>query len=173
MRRSSVCPWHADSGERRPRPPRSGPVAVRSGCGVTRPRTRRHHRLPAVCKCAGLASRGGRVTIWLDAHLSPSLAPWVAAHCGVECVAVRDLGLRDALDPPIFDAARAASASVMTKDADFARMVERLGPPPHILWLRCGNTSNSAMKNLLATELAPALKSLSEGAAIVEIGASA
>ncbi len=56
------------------------------------------------------------MTIWLDANLSPSVAPWVAATFGVACVAARDLGLRDALDSPIFAAARAASAVVMTKD---------------------------------------------------------
>ena len=70
--------------------------------------------------------------IWLDAHLSPSIARWIAENFSVECVPVRDLGLRDALDPPIFAAARAANANVMTKDADFAKMAERLGPPPRV-----------------------------------------
>ncbi len=33
----------------------------------------------------------------------------------------------------------------LTKDADLAKMVERLGPPPRVIWLRCGNTSNAAL----------------------------
>ena len=69
------------------------------------------------------------MTIWLDAHLPPSLAPWLSLHFQLPTIAVRDLGLRDALDPPIFEATRVADAVVMTKDADFADMVIRMGPP--------------------------------------------
>jgi predicted nuclease of predicted toxin-antitoxin system len=110
------------------------------------------------------------VTVWLDAHLSPALAPWLAATFGVTAVAVRDLGLRDALDPPIFDAARAAGAVVMTKDADFAEIVDRLGTPPQVIWVQCGNTSNAALRTLFASELPTALIQLAAGVAIVEVG---
>jgi predicted nuclease of predicted toxin-antitoxin system len=110
------------------------------------------------------------VIIWLDAHLSPSIARWIAENFGGECASVRDLGLRDALDPPIFAAARAAGASVMTKDADFAKMVERFGPPPRVIWLRCGNTSNAALKDLLVRELPACLVRLADGDSIVELG---
>lgn len=86
--------------------------------------------MPEVCKLPGLPARGRSVIIWLDAHLSPSLARWIAGTFAIECASARDLGLRDALDPPLFAAARAAGAIVMTKDADFPEMVERLGSPP-------------------------------------------
>ena len=56
--------------------------------------------------------------IWLDAHLSPSIARWISETFAGECASVRDLGLRDALDPPIFAAARAAGDS--PADEDFA-----------------------------------------------------
>ena len=111
------------------------------------------------------------MTIWLDAHLSPSLAPWMASAFGLTVIPVRDLGLRDALDPPIFDAARAAAAVVMTKDADFPEMVGRVGSPPQVIWLRCGNTSNAAIRTLLTAELPAALARLSAGEPVVEIGA--
>ena len=55
------------------------------------------------------------MTIWLDAQLPPSVAPWLAATFGISSVSVRDLGLRDALDPPIFAAARAAGAVVIPR----------------------------------------------------------
>ena len=48
---------------------------------------------------------------------------------------MRDLGLREAKDPEIFAAARLAEAIVLTKDADFVELVERLGPPPRLLWI--------------------------------------
>ena len=78
--------------------------------------------------------------IWLDAQLPPSAAAWITAMFGIEARAVRDLGLRDAKDQPIFQAARAADAVVMTKDSDFVEMLQRLGPPPKVLWVTCGNT---------------------------------
>ena len=78
--------------------------------------------------------------IWLDAQLPPSAAAWITAAFGIEARAVRDLGLSDAKDQPIFQAARAADAVVMTKDSDFVEMLQRLGPPPKVLWVTCGNT---------------------------------
>ena len=36
--------------------------------------------------------------IWLDAQLSPALAPWMSAQFAVSAVALRDLGLRDSGD---------------------------------------------------------------------------
>jgi len=61
---------------------------------------------------------------------------------------------------------------VMTKDADFAEMVERLGPPPQVLWLRCGNTSNAALRQLLTKELTTAMTRLDAGEPLVELGAN-
>lgn len=113
------------------------------------------------------------MTIWLDAQLSPVIAPWLETTFGVVACAVRDLGLRDALDPPIFDAARIAKAVVMTKDADFVELVERRGPPPQVLWLRCGNTSNAALRTLLTTEFPAALSRLTAGDTLVELGSDA
>lgn len=110
------------------------------------------------------------MTVWLDAHLSPALAPWLESSFGLTAVAVRDLGLREALDPPIFAAAKAAGAAVLTKDADFADMVTRLGPPPQVLWLRCGNTTNAALRLLLACDLPAALARLAAGEPLVELG---
>ena len=112
------------------------------------------------------------MTVWLDAHLPPSIAPWLAATFGVDCVAVRDLGFRDSLDPSIFSAAQSAGADVMTKDSDFAELVARLGPPPRVLLLKCGNTSNASLRNLLAIELPAALAKLEAGESLVELGAN-
>ena len=67
----------------------------------------------------------------------------------VEAFAVRDLGLRDAKDLKIFEAARQAGAVVMTKDKDFVNLLDRFGPPPQIIWLTLGNTSNHKLKEVL------------------------
>jgi predicted nuclease of predicted toxin-antitoxin system len=107
--------------------------------------------------------------IWVDVHISPVLVPWLARTFGVEAAAVRDLGLREADDDVIFEAARAATAVVRTKDRDFVELLERLGPPPQVICLTCGNTSNRALRALLAAALPDALGMLAEGDPLVEI----
>jgi predicted nuclease of predicted toxin-antitoxin system len=107
--------------------------------------------------------------IWLDAHLSPTLATWLSDEMSRPATHVRSLGLRHAKDKEIFSKARDANAMLMTKDADFVDMVMRAGPPPAIIWLTCGNTSNDALKALLRTTLANAVKLIEQGEPLVEI----
>jgi predicted nuclease of predicted toxin-antitoxin system len=57
----------------------------------------------------------------------------------------------------------------LTKDADFSQLLAQHGPPPKILWLTCGNTSNENVCRILSSALAAALKMLESGEAIVEI----
>jgi predicted nuclease of predicted toxin-antitoxin system len=71
----------------------------------------------------------------LDAQLSPSLAVWLSRRFKLEVAAVRDVGLRNAEDHEIFDAARKADVVVVTKDRDFVNLLERYGPPPKVLWV--------------------------------------
>jgi predicted nuclease of predicted toxin-antitoxin system len=86
------------------------------------------------------------VIIWVDAQLSPALAPWLTKQFGIEAFSVRYLNLLRAKDPAIFRAARDAQVTMLTKDADFVVLQKRLGTPPSILWVRCGNTSNVYLK---------------------------
>jgi predicted nuclease of predicted toxin-antitoxin system len=88
-------------------------------------------------------------TLWIDAHLSPAIATWITNTFGITALALRDLELRDAEDPEIFEAAKAQGVIVMTKDSDFVDLVERLGSPPQIIWLTCGNTSNARLREIL------------------------
>ena len=107
--------------------------------------------------------------IWIDAQLSPAIAGWIASTFGVEATALRELGLRDATDLEIFWAARQASAVVVTKDSDFVDLVNLHGTPPQVLWLTCGNTSNAALKQILATAFSQAIVLLQTGEKVVEI----
>jgi predicted nuclease of predicted toxin-antitoxin system len=107
--------------------------------------------------------------IWLDAQLSPALADWIAAELHQPAQAIRALGFRNATDAEIFAAARAADVIVMTKDADFVTLLERLGPPPQVIWLTCGNTSNAALQTILQRTLPQSLAILNSGEALVEI----
>jgi predicted nuclease of predicted toxin-antitoxin system len=83
---------------------------------------------------------------------------------------VRELGLRAATDRDIYMAARDAKAIVVTKDVDFVQLLERHGPPPQILWLTCGNTSNERLMKIL-TDYWPAISALlRDGEPLVEVG---
>ncbi len=107
--------------------------------------------------------------IWIDAQLSPQLASWIKESFGVEAKAVRDIGLRNADDREIYESARAENALVMTKDSDFIVLLDELGPPPQILWITCGNTSNKFLKKVLQQTLPEALNLLKQGEPLVEI----
>jgi len=108
--------------------------------------------------------------VWLDAQISPGIASWLRETFALEVVAVRDLGLLAASDEDIFMAARAAQATVMTKDADFVAIQERHGPPPQIVWLTCGNSSNARLRVLPAGCWPVARVMLDSGERLVEIG---
>jgi predicted nuclease of predicted toxin-antitoxin system len=107
--------------------------------------------------------------IWLDAQLSPALAEWITADLHQPAQAIRTLGLRNATDAEIFNAARKANAIMLTKDADFVELLERLGPPPQVIWITSGNTSNAVLQNILRRVLPQTLAILKTGESLVEI----
>ena len=107
--------------------------------------------------------------IWLDAHLSPRVAQWIRESLGHEARPLREIGLRDATDEEIFGGGRREDVVILTKDKDFVDLVGRLGAPPAIIWLRCGNTSEAKLKQILADHLEDALKFIDAGDDIVEI----
>ncbi|MEM8611331.1 MAG: DUF5615 family PIN-like protein [Cyanobacteria bacterium P01_H01_bin.105] len=110
--------------------------------------------------------------LWLNAQLPPRIAHWLSKTFSVEAVTLYDLNLRDAGDIEIFGAARTNGPGtvVVTKDRDFVDLVIRLGTPPQILWLTCGNVSNRRLQELFIQTFPDALALLQGGEAIVEIG---
>jgi predicted nuclease of predicted toxin-antitoxin system len=110
--------------------------------------------------------------IWVDAQMSPAIATWISSNYAVSAVAIRNLGLREAEDKEIFEAARQEKAVVMTKDIDFVHLLDKLGPPPQVIWITCGNTSNARLKEVLRNTLPKALDLLNFGEKLVEISAT-
>lgn len=109
--------------------------------------------------------------IWIDAQLSPSLALWITqTFTDITAVALRDLGLRDARDFDIFKAAKEKEAIIMTKDVDFLQLLGHHGPPPQIIWITSGNTTNVKMQNILRKHLQTVLDLIKNGESVVEIG---
>ena len=110
------------------------------------------------------------MTVWIDNHLPPALATWMRATFSVECRPVRDLNLQRASDPEIFSAARDANVVLMTKDADFLKLLEKHGPPPQVVLVTCGNTSNARLRRLVDVAWPAILTMLERGEALVELG---
>ena len=83
---------------------------------------------------------------------------------------VRDLNLQRASDPEIFAAGRRANAVVTTKDADFVELLEQKGPPPQVVLVTCGNTSNARLRGLVQTAWPTIVAMLERGEVLVELG---
>jgi predicted nuclease of predicted toxin-antitoxin system len=85
------------------------------------------------------------VILWLDAHLPPALAKWLNESFDLQASTLSKLGLATMEDGALFFAAREAGAVILTKDRDLVDLVVRHGPPPQIMWITCGNTTNQAL----------------------------
>lgn len=109
--------------------------------------------------------------IWVDAQMSPAIATWISSNYAVSAVAIRDLGLRDAEDKEIFEAARQEKAVVMTKDSDFV-LLDKLGSTASSNLDHLRNTSNARLKEVLTKTLPKALDLLDLGEKLVEINAA-
>src|SRR4051812_10841193 len=64
------------------------------------------------------------------------------------------LGLARADDRAVWEAARTGGFILVTLDADFAEMAALNGPPPKVLWLRCGNQPTAAVAAMLRRQAA-------------------
>lgn len=108
---------------------------------------------------------------WIDAQLPPALARWLHTEHGTDAQHVEELGLHRARDTEIFAAARAAAGpvAVITKDDDFAKLLDRHGPPPQVVWLRCGNVTNRELRRIVLDAWPRARDLLMAGEALIEI----
>ena len=54
-----------------------------------------------------------------------------------------------ASDTVIWEFARQHEYAIVTQDSDFAERSKLLGPPPKVVWLRCGNATPQRIEALL------------------------
>lgn len=106
---------------------------------------------------------------WVDAQLPPNLADWLRWTFKVEAYALRELGLRDADDLEIFKRAQQEGIVLISKDSDFVELLLRQQPPPQLLWVTCGNTTNQRLQELFDEVFPQALQLLVEGHVVVEL----
>src|SRR5580658_7580854 len=62
---------------------------------------------------------------------------------------VQLVGLAEADDAAIWRYAGANGFSLVSLDADFAERAVLTGPPPKVIWLRCGNQPTEIIEQLL------------------------
>jgi predicted nuclease of predicted toxin-antitoxin system len=62
---------------------------------------------------------------------------------------IRLLGMEEAEDRAIWEYARANDFILVSHDVDFADMATLYGPPPKVIWLRCGNQPTSEIAKRL------------------------
>jgi predicted nuclease of predicted toxin-antitoxin system len=62
---------------------------------------------------------------------------------------IRLLGMAEAQDRAIWEYAKANAFVLVSQDVDFADMAALYGPPPKVIWLRCGNQPNEAVEQRL------------------------
>jgi predicted nuclease of predicted toxin-antitoxin system len=62
---------------------------------------------------------------------------------------VRLLGMEEASDRTIWEYAKANDFILVSQDVDFADLATLYGPPPKVIWLRCGNQPTEAIEKRL------------------------
>jgi predicted nuclease of predicted toxin-antitoxin system len=104
----------------------------------------------------------------VDAQLPPDLARWIKER-GREAAAVREIGLREAKDSPIWDFALRDKWVLVTKDEDFALRVLQSSSGPQVVWLRIGNCTNPILFAWLAPLWGDLVKRIEAGERLVEV----
>ena len=61
---------------------------------------------------------------------------------------VRLAGLETADDRAVWEFAKSNDFAVVSQDSDFAEMAAVFGPPPKVIWLRCGNQTNDVIEKM-------------------------
>ena len=84
------------------------------------------------------------IELWLDMQLSPMLAKWIESNLGIRAISSYDLFINNEKDEVIFLKAKEKSnVLLLSKDHDFLDIMNRLQPPPKLIWLTMGNCANS------------------------------
>jgi len=66
---------------------------------------------------------------------------------------IRLLGMEKAEDRAIWEYAKGEGFILVSQDADFADMATLYGPPPKVIWLRCGNQPTRTIEQRLRDQV--------------------
>lgn len=75
--------------------------------------------------------------IWLDTHLSPAIAKWMADYTGFIVKSSYILSNNSLDDIEIYHKAKSAgNVIIISKDVDFSELINRLGAPPKLISIK-------------------------------------
>lgn len=100
------------------------------------------------------------IEIWADIHISPAIAKWISKDLHIPSKSFYDLDFHQTEDIDVFMIAKKQNVIILTKDEDFADLLTRFKPPPKVIQLSCGNTSNAELKSILENSLQEAFNYL-------------
>ncbi len=102
--------------------------------------------------------------LWLDTHISPVIAKWMADYTGFTVKSSYSLQLHHLTDIEIYTRARQqGNTIIISKDADFAELISRLGAPPKLITLKIGNCDNRTMWQFIKPHIVKAVNLLTTG----------
>jgi predicted nuclease of predicted toxin-antitoxin system len=83
-----------------------------------------------------------------DHHLSPRLVGMLADIFPAS-LHVRGVGLARETDRVIWQYAKNNQMTIVSKDADFHQLSFVYGPPPKVVWIRCGSVTTNRIADIL------------------------
>ncbi len=107
------------------------------------------------CVCGGsrAACNGSiRVKLLFDENLSPRLVGLVS-DVFPGSTHVRDVGMKAASDPIVWNFAAEHGYVIVSKDADFRQRSILLGPPPKVIGLLMGNCPTGRVESVLRSNV--------------------
>ena len=105
----------------------------------------------------------------VDAQLPRALIDWIFEQ-GHDAEHVHGLGLGDAPDEQIWQAALDRNLVIVTKDRDFADWTVTRRPAASVVWIRFGNVTNTTLVGRLTPIWQDLVDALDSGARVVEAG---
>lgn len=102
--------------------------------------------------------------IWLDGNISPIIAKWMSDYTGLSAKSAFMLSLQRETDLSIYYKAKSAGNVILiSKDSDFPEIINRLGSPPMLIYLRLGNRTNKELWDILKPSILNAVDLLVSG----------
>lgn len=100
--------------------------------------------------------------------MPPALAAWLRSQ-GHDAVHLLEIGLLESPDSAIWDYAASNSATMISKDEDFAQLVDTNPAGPALVWIRYGNLRKRALLARVQAGWPEVMEHLRSGAKLVEM----
>jgi predicted nuclease of predicted toxin-antitoxin system len=101
--------------------------------------------------------------IWLNSNLSPAIAKWIQVETSFLVKSSYVLGLNGVDDITIYNKAKAYGKVILvSKDKDFALLIEALGTPPKLILIKKENCDNRILWEFIRPRIQAAISMLTD-----------